>query len=408
MIPNNREIVFNGGPFQSYWWADEHDPAHLAIMAEICKDIDYILLQQAWEDTKQVYPLIDLIPDDYDEEVLFFKSEGESEPIKSKTALQLVKEVTLYRGVSLTFFENTVKLNAYHSIVDEKGLNEIFKTLLNFYFSYVTNTCKDDSYVMTKTERNPEEYFIQNTMLSPSDYISQNVTLYNDVREVFNDTNAVNDESNAITVGMVDIQSDKYDELCKNYDVSAEVMLIYVMARTIYRMYPAERRRISFGIMTDFRSAFEVEENIAPCSKKMPLVLSYDEVCSADMNDALQNILKQREYQKSDDYIKTQVALENTYSVLNIRNAGVSVNFCGEFDIGKKTSYVKNIMMTDYSVKSVFMMRLNDTIKVSFQYGNATSEYMNNFKDVLNELNMKSEIAVNAYGIPTESEVPVI
>jgi hypothetical protein len=401
-------MIFNGGPFQSYWWADEHEPIHPAIKVELTDMVNADILKEAWEDTKRVYPLIDLIPDDYDEEVIFSIGEGESRPIQSKAPLQLAKEVTLYRGVSLTYFENTITLSAYHSLVDEKGLIEIFKTLLNFYIATLKNVSIDAVGVMMKENRQPQEYFIQNTMLSPKDYNPQPLKLYKDIREIFIDTNVVNDEGCAITVGEMEISAKEFDSLCEKTGLSTDELFTYVMAKSIYNMYPEERRKLSFGIMTDFRSVFEVSDTIAPCSKKMPLVLSHDDICGSDLATATQKISEIRTYQKSEDYIKSNVALENTYSVLNIKNACLSINFTGIFDLGEKTKYIKNITMTDYSMRSVFMIRLGDAIKTSFQYGSATDKYMEVIIKTLGELGIQAKLAVKPYPVDAESDKPIV
>lgn len=408
MIVDNKEVVFNGGPFQSYWWADEHEPIHLAIKAELPDTVDPDVLERAWEDTKKVYPLIDLVPDDYDEEVVFFKGEGISRPIKSKIALHLAKEVTMYRGFSLTYFQNVITLSAYHSLADEKGLSEIFRTLLNFYISYCTDMPAEAEGVMMKESRQPGAYFIQNTMLQPKEYKPQAVKLYKDIREVFNDDTISADENAAVTVGKMDIPFQAYNEMCQKYNAGLDEFFLYVMARTIYAMYPSERKKLCFGVMTDFRDTFGVGDTIAPCSKKMPVILSYDDVNGCDIKTALDHIAGIRAYQKSDDYIKSHVALENTYSVLNIRNACLSVNFSSEFDIGRNTSFIKDITMFDYSTRSVFMIRLGDMLKVSFQYGCATGKYMNGVSKILNELGIKASITAEPYPVRAEAEEPIV
>lgn len=408
MIIDNREVVFNGGPFQSYWWADEHEPIHPAIQAELADTVDPGLLEKAWEDTKKVYPLIDLVPDDYDEEVVFFKGEGISRPIKSKNALLPAKEATLYRGFSLTYFQNMITLSAYHSLADEKGLSEVFRTLLNFYISYQTDMPAEAKGVMMREGRPPEAYFIQNTMLQPEDYQPQAVRLYKDIREVFNDDTVSADENAAVTVGKMDIPFVAYNEMCRKYGVGYDELFLYVMARTIYAMYPNERKKLCFGVMTDFRDTFGVGDTIAPCSKKMPVVLSYGDVNGCDMETALDHIAGIRAYQKSEDYIKSHVALENTYSVLNIRNACLSVNFSGEFDIGGNTSNIKDITMFDYSTRSVFLLRLGDMLKVSFQYGSATGKYMDGVAKTLNSLDIKAGITAAPYPVGAEAEKPIV
>lgn len=405
---DNKKIIFNGGPFQSYWWADEHEPIHLAVKAELVDKIEPAALKKAWDKTKRVYPVIDLIPDDYDEEIVFFKGEGESIPVHSKNTLKLAAETTLYRGFSLTYFGNSVTLSAYHSLTDEKGLMEVFKTLINFYVSDYTDTAVYAHGVMMKEHRQPGEYFIQNTMLVSKNYTPQAVKLYKDIREIFNDADIVNDGDCTVTAGEMDIPADAFDKLCEKTGTAPDELFTYVMAKSVYNMYPHERRMLSIGIMTDFRRTFNVPETIAPCSKRMPLILLRGDVCGTDMNTAAKNIAKIRKKQKSDDYIKSHVALENTYSVLNIKNACLSINFSGKFDIGEKTKFVKNIVMSDYSIRSVFMIRLGDTVKVSFQYGNATNKYMSATAKTLNELGIEAKVTAKSYQICAESEKPII
>lgn len=408
MKNDNKEVVFNAGPFQSYWWADEHEPIHPSIKAELTDEVDSDSLEKAWADTKKVYPVIECIPDDYDEEVIYYKSEGVSRPVQSKSTLQLVKDVTLYRGFSLVYFGNTVTLSAYHSLADEKGLVEIFKTLMNFYVSYYTNTPADNPYVMMKENRRPGEYCIQSTMLDPKDYRSQSVKLYKDIREIFNDTSVLNDENCAVTVREIDVSFSDFDDVCKETGSSPEEFFTGIMAKTIYNMYPDERKTLSFGIMTDFRETFGVHETISPCSKKMPLILPYEHISSSDIKTLAKEITGIRVYQKSDDYIKSHVALENTYSVLNIRNACLSVNYFGEFYIGEKTSYIKSITISDYSIRSVFMVRLGDIIKISFQYGSATDKYMNAVLKTINGLGIQAKVTAEAYPVRAEAEKPIV
>ena len=50
-MSNQREAVFNGGPFQSYWWADEHEPIHPAVTAELDRPVKPELLEKAWAET---------------------------------------------------------------------------------------------------------------------------------------------------------------------------------------------------------------------------------------------------------------------------------------------------------------------------------------------------------------------
>jgi hypothetical protein len=100
--------------------------------------------------------------------------------------------------------------------------------------------------------------------------------------------------------------------------------------------------------------------------------------------------------------------MENTYSVLNIKNACLSINYAGSFDIGEKTEYIKNITMTDYSMRAVFMMRLGDTVKADFQYGSATGKYMDVIVKTFGKLGVQAKVTVKPYPVYAESDKPTV
>ncbi len=393
-----KNAVYNGGPFQSYWWADEHEPIHLAIRVSLKDLIDESLIKEAWEELKRYYPLIDCIPDDYDEEILFFKGEGESVPIKTERIPRIAGGAVKNRGFVLTFYENTLTLSAYHSLADEIGLMRLASKLLTVYFAKKNG---DDTDCLTKKGiRRPEEYFVQNTMLNPTDFSPQAPVLYHDIADVFMDSGTGNDE-NGITTGLLVFSSGLFENICDKYNISADEMMILVMARAIYRLFPEERRALSFGVMTDFRDTFDVKETIAPCSKRMPLVLDYEDVIQREELLAKQ-ISSKRSMQKIDDYIKSHVALENTYAVLNIRNACTCINYAGCLEVGEYTSEICGVTVSDYSANALFLVQTGEKTYVSMQYGKETDRYMTAVKDVLTGLGIHDISSKKAYRIEGE------
>ena len=59
-------------------------------------------------------------------------------------------------------------------------------------------------------------------------------------------------------------------------------------------------------------------------------------------------------------------------------------------------------------MKSVFMIRLEDKFKVSFQYGSATDKYMDAVSSVLCNLGVNAKITVPAYPLGAETEKPSV
>ena len=393
---NEKKLVFDGGPFQSYWWADEHEPYHLNVRVTIDEIVDGEALAKAWEKTKRVYPLVACVPDDEDEKIYFYAGEKPAPPVQSAKMIKPGSETVMREGFALSFCEDVVTLSAYHSLADEIGLLEILKTLICFYGSQRFDKSETVTSAMTKENRKPEEYFVQNTVLATKDYRPCKVVLYNNIKDIFFDETIKADEDGAVTVGAVDIPYGEIKESFSSGNISEDDFVAALMAKTIENIYPEDERSLAFGMLTDFREAFGIKDTIAPCSKRMPLVLNRAEVKAFGVDQLAGLIAGKRTPQKREDYIKTHVAMENTYGLLNLRNVCAAVNFTGNFDMGAYTSHIKNIMISDYSLCSLFAVKLGDKLKVCFQYGARTDEYMKESVRILSDMGVDARISMPA------------
>ena len=405
MTVNGRQVVYNGGPFQSYWWADEHEPVHPAVSAVLSDMVDTKALELAWDAVKKVYPVTDLVPDDYDEEILFFSGEEASVPVNSREHPIPVGKAASGRGFVLSWYDRTITLGAYHSLADEIGLMRIFTVLMKCYAAFQKDKTGSSAEVPETIKE--EECFVQSTMLVPTEYEPQKIALYPDIRDLFTDPEAVNDEAQITTARLVFSAAD-FEDLCKTNDASSEELLACLIAKAIYALYPDEKKQLCFGMMTDFRDAFGVERTIAPCSKRMPLILSREEVVDRSAEETLRKIADIRRHQKEDAYIKSHLAMENTYAVLNLRNVCTCINFAGTFETGKQSVDITDITMTDYSSNSVFLLRAGERAHLSLQYGKATGKYLRAVAGVLETMGIRVLRNTEPYTLRAETSTPVL
>ena len=82
--------------------------------------------------------------------------------------------------------------------------------------------------------------------------------------------------------------------------------------------------------------------------------------------------------------------------MLNLRNVCAAVNFTGNFDMGAYTSHIRNITISDYSLCSLFAVKLGDKLRVCFQYGARTDEYMKESVRVLSDMGVDTRISMPA------------
>ncbi|MCR4653577.1 MAG: hypothetical protein K5744_07775 [Eubacterium sp.] len=404
MTVNGREVIYNGGPFQSYWWADEHEPVHPAISVKLSDEVDEKALSLAWDGVKKVYPLADLVPDDYDEEILFFESGERSVPQESKEHLLPAGKGAAGRGLVLSWQTNSITLGAYRSLTDETGLMRIFSDLMKLYSTFRNRGSKD--IFPTIAEKPLSEIFVQSTMLVPEDYEPQKIALHPDLRELFTDPEAVNEDGKIVT-GRLLMSAATFDGICTSTGASPEELLACLLAKTIYFMHPEEKRQLCFGIMTDFRKVFGVQETVAPCSKPMPLLLSREDV-DASMETALKKISEIRNNQKTEAYIKSHVAMENTYAVLNLRNVCTWINFTGSLDVGDAPCGITDVSMTEYSANSVFLIREGERIYLCMQYGLVTGKYLQAASGVFEQAGVHVIDISDPYTLCAETAMPVL
>ena len=399
--------AFNGGPYQSYWWNDEHLSPHLTMRANMAHRIDSVALDSAWEKTLRVYPLLGLVPRVVDEEVLFFEGAGGVAPLRSRSQVAPGTEAVGGRGVSLTYWGSTLVLSAYHSLTDARGLAEVFKTLLCLYAEASTGVVAEPACSTLEEGRAPERYFVQSTMLSPRDYTPLPLTLCRSLGDVFCDERVGEDSDDGVTVAQISVPFDPLASLCAALGTSMDVLLLYVLARGVYAANPGEPRDLCMAVACDFREAFHVPASIAPCSRPMPLVVGSEQVVGRPLGEALAAVAAMRARQTSRDYVCSHLALENTYGLLNLRRACITVNCACDFDIGEAASLLKGIELFDCSLRSAWLIRLGDALLANLQFGRETARYADAFVAVLQELGMDARVSVTPYVAPVESAFPV-
>ena len=403
-----RSVVFNGGPYQSYWWNDEHLIMHPTIRAELVDEIDVCSLEAAWDKTLGVYPLLDLVPRVVEEEVVFCKAPGCVVPVRSSRHLRPGTEAVGGRAVSLTYWGATLTLSIYHSVVDTRGLLEVFRTLLALYAELHAGLATDSSRVMLEQGRAPEQYFVQSTMLIPADYTPRPVTLYRSIGRVFCDECVGEDSEDGVTVAQVCLPYAELVSVCGEQKATTDVLLLYATARSIYGMHPDDRRDLSLAVECDFRETFAVQDSIAPCSCPVPCVVTHEEVMEQSMQDALATIAARRAQQVSRDYICSHLAMENTFGLLDLKRPCIVMSGTYDVRLGEATDHLRRIEFYDCSLRTARLLRLGDSLLINLQYGRRTQAYADALVATLRELGVDAGISAQPHMVPAEVASPVV
>jgi hypothetical protein len=402
----NRTEYYNGGPMSPFWWYDRETEYHNKFSVTLDHEIDGEKLGVAWDKTKEVYPLIDCVPDMVNGEIVFYKDERKNPPIKSSKPLKPGTDACAQRAFVVTYSKNTVAMSSFHSVVDGGGINMIFSTLLYFYLELYTGEGDENPPVETRENRRPEEYFQPLATIETGDFEQQPLITYKKRKGMFIDLDMTANEQGDIEIARVKIPVDKFMAACKSVGANPSAMMTILMSKAAYRLHPDRKGDLAFVLTMSARKAFGVNDSIANCSTNLLIPVEYDDIMGEDTGRAAKNIRRVIDYQRGSDFIKTMAAFYETYDWILAKRYAV-LTYIGKLDVGKNTKHIKAFEMTDDATCSMYMMELNGEFVMSFQFGKVTKKYMETVSDILSEFGVKAEVETLPYPIMKDSDVAV-
>lgn len=399
----NRTEIFNGGPISPFWWYDKGTEYHNKFSVTLDHDIDPQMLSTAWEKTKKVYPLIDCVPDMADGEIVFYKDDRNNPPIKSSKPIKPGTAVCSERAFVITYYENTVSMSSFHSVVDGGGINMIFSTLLYFYLEAYTGEGDEQPPVETREGRSPEEYFQPLSGIEIGEFEQKPLITYKKRKGMFIDLDMTPDEKGDIIISRIKVPVDKFMSACKGIGANPSAMMTVLMSKAAYKLHPERRGDLAFVLTMSARKAFGIPDTIANCSANLLIPVEYGDIMGDDISAASKKIRSIIDYQRDEDFIKTLASFYETYDWILAKRYAV-LTYIGKLDVGKNTKHIKGFEMTDDATCSMYMMELNGEFVISFQLGKVTEKYMNSIMEILSEFGVEAEIETAPYAVMKDTD----
>jgi hypothetical protein len=339
-------------------------------------------------------------------EIVFYKDERDNPPIKSSKPLKPGTDVCAQRAFVITYYQNTVAMSSFHSVVDGGGINMIFSTLMYFYLELYTGEGDEEPPVETRENRSPEEYFQPLATIETGEFEQQSLITYKKRKGMFIDLDMTANEQGDIEIARVKIPVDKFIAACKNIGANPSSMMTILMSKAAYKLHPDRKGNLAFVLTMSARKAFNVTDSIANCSTNLLIPVEYDDIMGEDISIAAKNIRGIIDYQRNSDFIKTLAAFYETYDWILAKRYAV-LTYIGKLDVGKNTKHIKGFEMTDDATCSMYMMELNGEFVMSFQFGKVTKKYMETVSDILLEFGLKAELETPPYPIMKDSDFAV-
>ncbi len=399
----NRTEYFNGGPMSPFWWYDKETEYHNKFSVKLDHEVNPTLLSEAWEKTKKVYPLIDCIPDMVNGEIVFYKTEGNNPLIKSSVPVKPGTDICAGRAFVITYYNNTIAMSSFHSVVDGGGINMIFSTLLYFYLSLYTGESDENPPVETREGRSPEDYFKSLSSIETGDFEQKPLITYTKRKGMFIDLDMTSDKNGNIDIARIKVPVDKFIAVCKNIGANPSSMMTILMSKAAYKLHPERKGDLAFVLTMSARNAFGISDSIANCSANLLIPVEYNDIMSDDITPAAKKIRSVINYQRDVDFIKTLAAFYETYDWILAKRYAI-LTYIGKLDVGRNTKHITGFEMTDDSTCSMYMMELNGEFVISFQFGKVTEKYMNTIIGILSEFGIESVIETSPYPIMKDSD----
>ena len=406
-------VLFDRGQLfgETFMAHDFNNPMHIRLTVTLDRDIDDEKLALAWEKTKRVYPLIDsVLGYEHGDDVTFYMApgaeekygrdhfyfvkpeKGESVPIKSKIPVAPGSHAAGGRLVCVSYFENKIAVNAFHTFVDGGGLNMIISTFLYTYMKLVYGGKDDGAWVELREGRKPEEYY---TVLSPEYLFTKEynkVPLYTLPLNCrgFYDDDMINDEGR-IYSGTLDFKAEDFMNFCRENGANPSSMLCVLMSKVNYSIHPEEKRDIVYALTVNNRKNLGLENVI---SNTLNVALTYvtrEDALSRTVAETAGRIKEDVASQRTLDHYLSSAHVFETYRYKPLYKDRV-VTYMGKISFGENTGHITDISIGTNGRSNLYMLQFKDRFILIIMYGKATEKYMDGMKSVLEEQGIKTEV----------------
>ena len=402
----SKTLYYNAGTMSPFWWYDKGTEYHNKFSVTLDHVIDPSVLADAWDKTKEVYPLIDCVPEFENGQMVFYRDDRQNPPIESARPVKPGIAICAERAFALTYYKNTVTMSSFHSVVDGGGINAIFSTLLYFYLSEYYGEREEQPPVETRVGRDPKDYFIPLSSVEIGEFEQQPLITYARRKGMFTDLAMIPDDEGEISIARIKAPVGKFIAACKSIGANPSSMLTILMAKAAYALHPGINGDLAFVLTMSARKAFGIENTIANCSANLLIPVEYGDI-NGDIGAAAKKIRAVIDYQRGVDFIKTLAAFYETYDWILAKRYAI-LTYIGKLDVGVNTGHIVGFEMTDDATSSMYMMELNGEFVISFQFGKVTEKYMDAVRDILSDFGVETEIETAPYHIVRDQDAPCL
>ena len=387
----NRKLIYDSGKSTWFWICDVNDDIHMRSTFELDHKVNGEELTQAWRKTMKVYPLLELIPNRVNDHLQFFEPDDESVVLESREPTMPGTELSRYRGISLSYYENTLTTTVFHSVMDGNGAMSVMRTLLYHYCCIHFGKTFDPTGFMLEENRVPIDYYKPFKSYPMGEYTPVPLYTFPENAEFFNDPDMIPVGPGKIILGTLGIPTDDFIAMCKRNGANPSAMVCILLARAAYSLHKDDRRDMLFHVTMDFRGGLGIKDSIAQCSSAAMLELPYAKAVADDLTSAAKGLRDALNAQRTENYIKSYTALLRTYDMTASSCSGVA-SYIGSVDLGELQEHITGLLLVNNACNIVNMMQFGDEFLLFCQLGLAAERYMKALTEELKKLGVTARV----------------
>ena len=391
----NRKLVYDSGKSTWFWICDVNDDIHMRVIMQLDHKIVGSELEEAWRRTMKVFPLLDLIPDRINDHLVFFEPDDESVVTESKEPVMPGTELARKRSVTLSYYDDSFTVLAFHSVMDGNGIITVARTVAYHYCCIHFGKTFDPTGFELAENREPIEYYKPYKSYPLGEYKTVPPYTFPENAEFFSEPDMIPAGPGKIIVGCLAVPVNDFIAMCKSHKANPASMLCIILARAAYSLHEGEKRDMLFHVTLDFRPALGITGSLAQCSSAAMLELSYDEAESDNIAPAAERLRTDLAAQRTEDYIKSFAALLRTYDMNASACSGVA-SYIGRVELGDCKEHIKDISLVNNACNILNMVQFGDEFYMFCQFGLAAERYMKAMTEEIGKLGVTARTVHSA------------
>lgn len=387
-----------------FWELDEIRNVHMLFRLELDHEIDGALLQEAYEKTLDVWPMLKhafVLEEDGN---LYFAEDPE--PLRVHHSPRVVAPghgLNADRLLAVTYDGNMVSFSGMHAYFDGGSVLMLIRGILCRYLAlYYKNDAYADGLPTAKQGDQPRNYgfYAADSQIAAMAFERKEAVL--PPKRCIAPQEPDFSPGHRTSLCELFIPSEQFLAYCKSNSASPSIMLFLLFAKAAYELNPNAAEPVMANNTMNLRGLLGMENAIMGQSMGSFLWTDRKELAGETLSSlAVQQKALMNE-QRDRDYVLSRIDEMRTGTGQAVCEPTVTLAYMGKLDYGACTSHIRAVSACIDVCACVHMLALHDGFYIDFQLGEKSREYAEAVGAMLKREGVSAEITKSIEALPEE------